>query len=90
MIIIASGLFAVTMLAYVASSFGDKSSPAARWLARHGGTLVLYEVAAIIAASLIALTIDRLQTLRDRTKKLPDTTNPPEPSKHEQPSPTHS
>jgi hypothetical protein len=60
-----SGLFIVTILALLASVFGDPQAPLARLLDRFAGRLIAGEVAAILLTGFLALSVDRRQALRD-------------------------
>lgn len=66
-----SAAFVVTILALVAAMLGDPAAPVNRWLDQHGGTLIAAEVAAILATGLLALAIDRRQTIRRLQNRLP-------------------
>jgi hypothetical protein len=57
-------VFVVTILSLVAATFGDPQAPPARFLNAHGTTLIGWEVAAILAIGLVAMALDRRQTLR--------------------------
>ena len=60
-----SGLFVVTILALLASVFGDPQAPLARLLERYAGRLIAGEVAAILLSGFLALAVDRRQALRE-------------------------
>ncbi len=64
LLLVAGALFIVTILAMIASLLGDAQAPPARWLDRHGTTILVYEVGAILVTGFLALAIDRRQTLR--------------------------
>jgi hypothetical protein len=68
-----SGLFVVTILALLASIFGDPHSPLARLIEQYWGRLMVGEVAAVLLTGFLALYVDRRQILRDRrpTPKVP-------------------
>jgi hypothetical protein len=68
-----SGLFIITILALLASVFGDAQAPLARLLERYAGRLIAGEVAAILLTGFLALFVDRRQVLRDGrpTPKVP-------------------
>jgi cytochrome c biogenesis protein CcdA len=68
---ILAAVFVVTNLAFVASMLGDPLAPLAQLLERHGTTLIIIEVVAILIAGLLALTIDRTQTRRKQSSELP-------------------
>jgi len=59
-----SVLFIVTILAMLASVFGDERAPLARLFEQYAGRLIAGEVAAILLTGFLALFIDRRQTLR--------------------------
>lgn len=63
-----SALFIVTILALVASVFGDERAPLARLLDQFAGRLIGCEVAAILVTGFLAMFIDRRQTLRARNE----------------------
>src|SRR5258708_32737561 len=73
-----SGLFIVTILALVASVFGDSQAPLARLLERFAGRLIAGEVAAILLTGFLALYVDRRQALRQGrpTSKAPRDRDP--------------
>jgi hypothetical protein len=58
-------LFIVTILALVASVFGDPQSPPARLIEAYWGRLMAGEIAAILLTGFLALVVDRRQALRD-------------------------
>jgi hypothetical protein len=64
--VVCSGLFVVTILALLASVFGDPQAPLARLLERYAVRLMAGEVAAVLVTGFLALYVDRRQALRDR------------------------
>ncbi|MBS0263456.1 MAG: hypothetical protein JSS02_16060 [Planctomycetes bacterium] len=58
--------FIVTILALLASVFGDERAPVEQFLDRHIGKILTVEVLAIIATGLLALVVDRRETLRSQ------------------------
>lgn len=56
--------FVITILALIATVFGDSRSPAADWLNRNAGLLLAAEVAAILSFGFAAMAHDRRQSLR--------------------------
>jgi hypothetical protein len=68
-----SGLFVVTILALLASVFGNPQAPLARLLEQYAGRLMAGEVAAVLLTGFLALVVDRRQALRDGrpTSKVP-------------------
>lgn len=61
-----AALFVVTILALVASVFGDARAPLAGLLNEYGGVLMSGEVAATLLTGFLALFVDRRQTLRSQ------------------------
>lgn len=62
--VLSAGLFIATILAMLASVFGDPHAPLARLLDRYAGTLIGGEVVATLVIGFLALAVDRRQTLR--------------------------
>jgi hypothetical protein len=63
-VVAAAGVFCITILAYLVSGLGSPVSPLNQFFVRHGFVLVCVEAAAIVVAGVLALAIDRRQTLR--------------------------
>ncbi len=64
-----TGLFVVTLFAYIALLFSDPDapqSPAQKFLDAHAVTLFVGEVVAIVVLALAAMAIDRRQSERAR------------------------
>ena len=57
-------LFILTVLALIASVFGDPRAPVAQWFDQHAGTLLTVEFLAIMVLALLAMAIDRIRTLK--------------------------
>lgn len=66
LVVPATSVFVMTILALIAVLFGDERAPLARLLNRHGNTLLVLEFVAILVLSLLALVLDRRQILRDQ------------------------
>ena len=64
LVIPATAVFAVTVLSMIAIVFSDPRAPVAQFLDRHGNRLLAAEFAVVIVLSLLAMTVDRIQTLR--------------------------
>lgn len=64
LVVPATALFIITILSLIAVLFSDERAPVAQWLNRHGNTLLLVELIVVIALSLLAMAVDRWQTLR--------------------------
>ena len=69
---LSSGLFIVTVLAILASVFGDPQAPLARLLDRFAGRLIAGEVLVILLTGFLALLVDRRQALRSQKDILKD------------------
>lgn len=77
---ILSALFVLTVLATVAATFSDERAPLAKLLDRHGTTLIVIEVAAILFVGLLALTVDRAQAPKRNASESPAAESPTPPS----------
>ena len=64
LVVIAAGAFIVTVLASVATMFGDEGAPLTSFLNHYGGALMAGEVAATLLIGLLALITDRRQSRR--------------------------
>ena len=69
LIIPATAVFCVTILSLIAVLFSDQRAPVARFLNRHGNALLIAEFVTVIVLSLLAMVLDRRQTLREQRKK---------------------
>ena len=56
--------FVITVFALVATMFGDPRSPMNAFLDRHGLNLVAIEVVGILVSGVLAMALDRWQSLR--------------------------
>ena len=59
-------LFCATALSWVMSSFGDQRAPISRLLSRYAVWAILVESIAIVAFAILAMTIDRRQSLKNK------------------------
>ena len=64
LIVPACAAFVFTILVMIASIFGDSQAPVSRWFDRHLGTLLTVEFVATMLLALLAMTVDRIGTLR--------------------------
>lgn len=64
LIVPATVVFILTILALIASVFGDPRAPVSRWLDANGNSLLMWEFAIVVFLSILAMTIDRIRTLR--------------------------
>jgi uncharacterized membrane protein YhaH (DUF805 family) len=63
-VVAVAAMFCVTILAYLVSGLGRPSSPLNRFFVQYGFVLVCVEAAAIVVAGVLALAVDRRQTVR--------------------------
>ena len=64
-IVVLTGLgFAITCLMSVAAALGDPQGPMNRFVAAYGTMAIIGEVVLLIVAGFLAMTLDRIQTLR--------------------------
>lgn len=63
LVIPATAIFILTILALIASLFGDPRAPVSQWLEAHGDALLVWEFVIVLAVSLLAMTIDRWRSL---------------------------
>ncbi|WP_146369891.1 hypothetical protein [Symmachiella macrocystis] len=73
--IVAGTLFAITILAVTMATLSDPRAPVAKFLNAYAGILIGVEVGAILTLGFLAMTVDRLHTLRENRMTI---TNPPE------------
>ena len=64
LVIPATAVFVVTILSLIAIVFSDPRAPVAQWLHVHGNTLLIGEFVVVIILSILAMVMDRIQTLR--------------------------
>ncbi|MEZ6126908.1 MAG: hypothetical protein R3C49_27640 [Planctomycetaceae bacterium] len=57
-------VFIMTILALIASLFGNPNAPVSKWLDANGNTLLIWEFVAVIVLSFLAMTVDRVRTLQ--------------------------
>ena len=69
LVVPACAAFILTILIMIASIFGDPRAPVAQWFDRHMGALLTVEFAATMVLALLAMTVDRLRTLRIRQNR---------------------
>jgi len=63
-VVLSGGGFAITCLMSVAATMGDPRGPMNQLVTAYGTTAVTIEAATLILAGLLAMTVDRVQTLR--------------------------
>jgi len=64
LIIPATAVFIVTIMALIAVVFSDQRAPVARFLNEYGTTLLVAEFVVVTGLSFLAMTVDRIRTLR--------------------------
>lgn len=65
LIVPATAIFIVTVMALIAVVFSDQRAPIAKFLNAWGTTLLEVEFVAVMGLSILAMTVDRIRTLRD-------------------------
>jgi hypothetical protein len=65
LVVPATSIFIVTILSLIAVLFSDERAPVARFLNRHGNTLLIVELIVVVVLSFVAMAVDRWRTLRD-------------------------
>lgn len=71
MVVPVCAVFILIILAMIASIFGDPRAPVTQWLDRHGGTLLMVTFSATMVLALLAMTVDRIRTLRAASGEVP-------------------
>lgn len=64
LVIPSTAVFVITILSLIAVVFSDPRAPMARWLNQHGNKLLAGEFVVVIILSILAMAVDRIQTLR--------------------------
>lgn len=64
LIVPATVIFILTVLALIASVFSDPHAPVARWLEANGNQLLLWEFVGVLVLAFLAMAVDRVRTLR--------------------------
>ncbi|MDA1232801.1 MAG: hypothetical protein O2856_18690 [Planctomycetota bacterium] len=65
LIVPATAVFIVTVMSLIAVVYSDQRAPVARFLNAYGTTLLVVEFVAVMGLSLVAMTVDRIRTLRE-------------------------
>ncbi|MCP4785025.1 MAG: hypothetical protein GY903_17635 [Fuerstiella sp.] len=63
LVIPATVIFILTILALIASIFGDPQAPVSQWLEAHGDDLLIWELIAVLVVAVLAMTVDRWRSL---------------------------
>ena len=69
---LSAAVFIFTILAMVATVFGDQDTPVAKFLNAHAGTFIGVEVATTLSLTILAMAADRRRTLRDNNESTDD------------------
>lgn len=78
LVIPATAVFVITILSLIAVVFSDPRAPVAQWLNRHGNRLLVIEFIVVIILSILAMAVDRIQTLKQiRHNEMNSTKNEP-------------
>ncbi len=77
LVIPATVIFILTILALIASLFGDPRAPVSQWLEAHGNSLLIWEFIVVLVVALLAMTIDRWRNLHGIEE---DPVMPPQPT----------
>ena len=75
LIVPATVVFILTILALIASLFGDPNAPVSQWLDANGNSLLLWEFVVVLTISFLAMAVDRRRTLRGIEEPRNDQTN---------------
>jgi len=65
LIVPATAIFIVTVMSLIAVVFSDQRAPVAKFLNEYGTRLLVVEFVAVMGLSFLAMTIDRIRTLRE-------------------------
>ena len=65
LIVPATALFIVTIMSLIAVVFSDQRAPLAKFLNEYGAKLLVVEFVAVMGLSFLAMTVDRIRTLRE-------------------------
>ncbi len=66
LIIPVTAVFIITIMSMIAVVFSDERAPVARFLNRHGNSLLLAEFIVVIVVTFLAMAYDRWQTLKSQ------------------------
>ena len=65
---LSAAAFVVSILAFIATTFGDARAPATKWFNQYVETLIAVEVIATLLLGLVAMIQDRVRTLKAKMK----------------------
>lgn len=64
LIVPATVVFIMTILALIACLFGNPDAPISKWLNENGNQILAWEFVTVLVLSFVAMAYDRIQTLR--------------------------
>lgn len=64
LVIPATAVFVITILSLIAVVFSDPRAPVAKFLNQYGNTLLIIEFVVVIVLTFLAMTVDRIQILK--------------------------
>ena len=64
LLIPSTAIFIITILSLIAVLFSDQRAPVAIFLNKHGNSLLAAEFVAVMLLCILAMAVDRIQTLR--------------------------
>lgn len=76
LIVPACAVFILTILAMIASVFGNPDAPVTKWLDRNVSTILTIEFVAVITLSVLAMLTDRIRTIRSASAPTPSADAP--------------
>lgn len=75
-VIVTGFLFCGTTLAIVMTQFGDRQSPANKFLRKHGAMLASIEVGSVLISGVLAMALDQKQSSQRQPRQQPGAYNP--------------
>ncbi len=66
LIVPVTSLFILTIMALIATVFGDPDAPVSKWLDRYGNQLLIWEFVLVVVLTFLAMAIDRVGTLQGK------------------------
>lgn len=66
LIVPVTSIFILTIMALIATVFGDPDAPVSKWLDRYGNQLLIWEFIFVVVLTFLAMAIDRVRTLQGK------------------------
>lgn len=63
-VVLMSTVFCVSIFIVIAATFGERTNPVNAWINRHANLILLAEAGVLFGLSILAMTLDRLRTLK--------------------------